>query len=82
MSVPCWHFLLITSPKILALFTSYSDNMLLQEALSLSTTLHNKGVFSWVSFFKSICDMIGIDPESISQGSVDLLRNKLDVICL
>ena len=30
------------------------DKLLLHEALSLSTTLHNKDVFSWVSFFKGI----------------------------
>ena len=43
-----------------------SDNTLLQEALSLSTALHNGGVFSWVSFFKNICDMAGVDPEYIN----------------
>ena len=54
-----------------------SDNILLYETLSLSTALHNGGVFSWVSFFKNICDMAGTDPEYITQGSVVLFRNKL-----
>ena len=54
-----------------------SDHTLLQEALSLSTALHDEGVFSYVSFFKNICDMAGIDHEYITQASVVLLRNKL-----
>ena len=54
-----------------------SENTLLREALSLSTTLNNEGVFSWVTFVKSLFKMINIDVEHISQEAVVLLRNKL-----
>ena len=54
-----------------------SENTLLREALSLSTTLNNEGVFSWVTFVKSLCKMINIVAEHISQEAVVLLRNKL-----
>ena len=43
---------------------------LLREALSLSTTLNNEGEFSWVTFVKSLCKMINIDAEHISQEAV------------
>ena len=54
-----------------------SNNILLSEALAESQDLHKERIFTWFSFFSSLCKLINVKPSDITSEAFVLLKEKL-----
>lgn len=54
-----------------------SNNGLLREALVVSENLHKEHVFTWYSFFTSLCKMLDMKVSEVTVATTTLLRMKL-----
>ena len=54
-----------------------SNNILLREALVVSQDLHKERIFTWFSFFSSLCKLINEKPSDITSEAFVLLKEKL-----
>ena len=43
-----------------------SSNILLQEALAVSQNLHEERIFTWFSFFTSLCKLVNVKPSDVT----------------
>ena len=51
-----------------------SNNILLREALAVSQDLHKERIFTWFSFFSSLCKLINVKPSNITSEAFVLLN--------
>ena len=42
-----------------------SSDILLQEALAVSKNLHEERIFTWFSFFSSLCELVNVKPSDV-----------------
>ena len=54
-----------------------SNNILLREALTLSEDLHKEKIFTWFSFFTSLCKMIDVKSNDVTLEAFVLLKETL-----
>ena len=54
-----------------------SDNLSLQETLAVSEDLHKERIFTWFSFFTSLCKMIDVKSSDVTLEVFVLLKSKL-----
>ena len=54
-----------------------SSNILLQEALAVSQNLHEERIFTWFSFFSSLCKLVNVKPSDVTLETFVLLKEKL-----
>ena len=54
-----------------------SNNILFREALPVSQDLHRERIFTWFSFFSSLCKLINVKPSDITSEGFVLLKEKL-----
>ena len=54
-----------------------SNSILLREALAVSQDLHKERIFTWFSFFSSLCKLINVKPSDITSEAFVLLKEKL-----
>ena len=54
-----------------------SNNILLREALAVSQDLHKEHIFTWFSFFTSLCKLISEKPTDFTSEAFVLLNEKL-----
>ena len=54
-----------------------SSNILLQEALAVSQNLHEERIFTWFSFFSSLCKLVNVKPPYVTLETFVLLKEKL-----
>ena len=54
-----------------------SSNILLQEALAVSQNLHEERIFTWFSFFSSLCKLVNVKPPDVTLETFVLLKEKL-----
>ena len=54
-----------------------SNNLILLEALAVSENLHKEQLFTWFSFFTSLCKMIDVKSSDVTLEAFVLLRSKL-----
>ena len=54
-----------------------SSNILLQEALDVSQNLHEERIFTLVSFFSSLCNLINVKPSDLTLETFVLLKENL-----
>ena len=53
-----------------------SSNILLQEALAVSQNLHGERIFTWFSFFTSLCKLINVKPPDVTSETFVLLNER------
>ena len=54
-----------------------SGNILLQEALAVSQNLHEEWIFTWFSFYTSLCKLVDVKPSDVTSETFVLLKEKL-----
>ena len=54
-----------------------ASNILLQGALAVSQNLHEKLIFTWFSFFSSLCKLVNVKPSDVTLETFVLLKEKL-----
>ena len=54
-----------------------SSNILLQEALAVSQNLHEERIFTWFSFFSSLCKLVNVKQSDVALETFVLLKEKL-----
>ena len=53
-----------------------SSNILLREALAVSQNLHEERIFTWFSFFSSLCKLVNVKPSDVTLETFVLLKEK------
>ena len=58
------------------------SNILLQEALAVSQNLHQERIFTWFSFYTSLCKLANVKPSDVTSETFVLLTEKLWYYCI